>query len=370
MGVFDALLGLGSALGGMGMQDDYDDNPIANILGVGDINKDIRGIAGPMGGVNLMQQILGANKPQPQNLPPGTISEAGAMGTPAPQGEDIMVNGPSRWQPRKPTILGAIADAYLMSNGLQPAYSMFRDRRNVNEAMADFTESPMGAIRRLSRIPGHEQDAVKLYDQERDNNRADQQSEILNEARTEKFRDNLASYMMSANKSNWSRLFPYFKRYAEAHGLEPPPEQYDEDVINMYRMGGFTPDQIADNERDLDKSIMLEQGRNARYSYGQNRQDARTGMIQDRIDNRYMYGQSQQNARQDKSLKAQSLKQKGVAAIGGGIFGSGKFLEKEGQRVGELSPDGKYKILYTDNPGIVRVYDLNGKFLHESAVPK
>ncbi len=161
---------------------------------------------------------------------------------------DLEVTGDG-WKPRKPTILGAIADAFLMSRGGKPMFSIMRDQRNVNEALSDFGADPMTAIRRLSRVPGQEGKAWDMYNQTVDNQRADVQADSLNDSRSEKYMTRVGGMLNAIMRAKdpaaaYSANIDRIRKYAEGRGLDISalPDAFDEDAINSYIMGGVSPD--------------------------------------------------------------------------------------------------------------------------------
>jgi hypothetical protein len=212
---------------------------------------------------------------------PGGI--AGPVAAPPPgQGEDVVVTGDG-WKPRPQTILGAIADAYLMSKGGKPMFTMMRDKRSMTEAMNGFTEDPLKAIRRIGKMDPDK--AWDLFNQQQDNRRADQTTQRILRDSDERYVEHglkrIGSMLGTANEKNWGALRERIQGYADHRGITLPyqlPETYDPDFVNTVRMGEVPVDNQLDNERDAaykserledyDEGLNIrrqqEEGRNAR----------------------------------------------------------------------------------------------------------
>lgn len=169
-------------------------------------------------------------------------------------GEDIVVTGDG-WKPRKQTVLGAIADAYLMSQGKGPMFANARTQRNVNEAMEGFASDPDKAMRRLSRVPGYTDKAWNMYNQHADNKRADLQAQSIAEQRKDAGRNRVAAMIGTIqDDASYQRSLPTLRRLLESRGVDPSelPDTWDPDIARLLRAGGMTVDQQEDNSRDAD----------------------------------------------------------------------------------------------------------------------
>ncbi len=171
--------------------------------------------------------------------------------------DEIVVTGDG-WKPRKPNFLHFLADVVNSHYGNGFLATQLLDRENVNGALKNYADNPLQAVKRLGRVAGRGPDAVKLYDQYKDNERADvlaqsqkESRDALIEARKNKGRDRIASIMGALNKDNYDKMRPIIQRYAQTYDLDPEevPDKYDPDLITAYRMGGMTVDQQMDNER-------------------------------------------------------------------------------------------------------------------------
>lgn len=179
---------------------------------------------------------------------PGAISEAGAMPSYG-EGQDVEVVGDG-WKPRKPTILGALADAYLTYSGKPPAFSINRNARSMREAMEGFTDDPTRAINRLSKIPGMQDEAWKLLNQYQDNARADGTLERQNrqlDDRNEREMHSYAAAMMGSpavNEQTWPKFREMAIQRAKSRGVDMEhliPEQYDPESVDFFRWGEVKP---------------------------------------------------------------------------------------------------------------------------------
>lgn len=173
---------------------------------------------------------------------------------PIPQEEAISVKG---WKPKKQSILGILADAYLQSQGMKPAYKIERDRRNMQSAMEGFTQEPLEAIRRMAQIPGMEEKAWTLYNQVIDNQRADgtlaRQNRALDMRNDDYIYQQTAGMMGAARPDTWQKMRELAIQRAQSRGVDVSsfiPEEYDADAIEYIRYGAVKPkDQMTLKER-------------------------------------------------------------------------------------------------------------------------
>jgi hypothetical protein len=192
----------------------------------------------------MLQSILGKGP---------VINEAGAT-----------TAGMENWQPHKPTILGALADAYLMSRGMKPAYADAREARNINEAMQGFADNPMAAIERLARVKGHEGDAWKMYenyvDDKRQQGNLDRQNNIFDMKKEELVYNRVASMMGAANKDTWGTMRQLAQSVANKYDVNVDdiiPTDYNPASIEYIRAGAIKP---KDQERLEQSDRRLDQG--------------------------------------------------------------------------------------------------------------
>lgn len=235
-----AKAGLGGMLAGLG-----------NIFGGGQLNP-------AMGGFKF----------------PGVIDEAGAT-TAGMDDAPINVIGDS-WHPHKPTVLGAIADAYLMSQGMKPSFSQNRNQNDAISAMQGFTNDPMKAIKRLSQIPGMQEKAFDYYNTVDDNRRLrdnlDRQNNIFDMKKEELVYNRVASMMGAANEGTWNKMRDLAQSMANKYGVDISglvPETYDPDSVEYIRQGAIKP---KDQERIAQSDRRLDQG-DRRLNQGDRRMD-------------------------------------------------------------------------------------------------
>lgn len=204
------------------------------------------GIAGPMA---------------PSGMPDVGISETGALGGGSYNANDIVVEG---FKPKKRSFLGFLADAYLMSKGGKPLFAERIDRKNVDKALRGYADNPLDAIRRLGQIHGRGLDAVKLYDQYSDNERAsgtlDRQNRALDMKNDDYIYGMTAGAMARATPENWGSIRQRAIQRAQARGMDTEvmesiiPEQYDPDAIDFIRYGEIKPkdyERLQQQERRL-----------------------------------------------------------------------------------------------------------------------
>lgn len=268
----------------------------------------------------------------------------------------IDVIAKDNWKPHKPTILGAIADAFLMSRGMQPAFSQNRNARDTRDAMQNFTTNPMQAIRRMSQIPGNEKTSWDLLDKQQDNERQNLAAEVLAETRKEKFRLNVAGRLQSISRAKdpfeaYRQTLPMMRKYMQMHGLDPSelPDEYNQDAINGWVGQSVTPeDQIRMEaleeyrRRRFEMEQTKEEGRNTRFEEGQDRQDARTDKLEGGRNERFNEGQDRQDAR------SKNGGQKAKSRIIETPYGPG-VLSPDGETLG--TKRGNKKVIWKRVPG-------------------
>lgn len=193
----------------------------------------IGGFAGPIEGnpiENPLSPVQGDPLPVPLN----------------PQEEAVAVKG---WKPKKQSFLGALADQYLMSQGMRPAFKDRMDNRNMQNAMEGFTQEPLEAIRRMAQIPDMQGKAWELYNQIIDNQRAQGIADDTAFNRQEKFYTRVGGMLNAIQNSKdpsaaYRNALPTIRRYAEARRLDVSDltDDYNSDIVNNYIMGNVGPE--------------------------------------------------------------------------------------------------------------------------------
>lgn len=225
---------------------------------------------------------------QPPYTTPPIVSPTDVMGA-SPLGSEanpdqatVTADG---WRPRKPTLLGTIADAFLMSRGMKPAYAINRDARNVNEALSGYVSDPDKAMRRLMKIRGYEDDAIKMIEKKRDDDRASGILERQNKAldlRNEQMMFEFAANMMNAaTPETWKPMRDLALKRAGARGIDLSPyipETYDGMVADVTADSAVkvkdqrTLDERRENNterRAIQRDRLEETGRHNRVQEGQ-----------------------------------------------------------------------------------------------------
>jgi hypothetical protein len=277
---------------------------------------------------------------------PGAISEAGAMGS--SEGSPIEVMGDA-WKPRKPTLLGALADAYLTYSGKPPAFQQNRDARSMAEAMEGFDEDPVRAIRRIAKMKGMQDEAWNMYNQHQDNSRADRVAGRQEDVASMKYMGRHGGMLNSIQRSQnpqaqYDKMLPNLQAYAQRYNLPQLPNAYDPDALNTYIMGNV----------DVDDQLRIEQ----KGEY----QDRRLQQMDRGLDIRQQGQQSLDGYRQerlqdfDTAEEGRNRRDATPPARAGGAK-QGPIRVKTPIGPGEMSPDGK-KVRVLVN-GIPRIYKLS-----------
>lgn len=257
MGDIGKILGMSSAAGGVpdnGTPPDANSNMSAAVMGFPSIN------LGPSYGNDLPSQ--------------GGIT--GRM----PQGDDVTITGDA-WKPKDRTFLGKLGDALSLVGGGGTPFKDKRDGENMRDAISNFASDPLTAIRHMARIPGHEKEALALYEHYTDNQRQqgnlDRQNEIFDMKKGELVNDRIASMMGAANPGSWSKMRDLAQTYADKYHVDITgliPKDYDADSIEYIRQGAIKPkdqERIAQSDRRLDQgdTRIAETGRHHVATEGQ-----------------------------------------------------------------------------------------------------
>lgn len=239
MGDIGKILGLSSAAGGVpdnGTPPDANSNMSAAVMGFPSIN------LGPSYGNDLPSQ--------------GGIT--GQM----PQGDDVTITGDA-WKPKDRTFLGKLGDALSVMSGGGTPFKDKRDEENMQNAISNFASDPLTAIRHIARIPGHQKEALALYEHYNDNQRQqgnlDRQNNIFDMKKEELVYNRVAGMMGAANPGSWAKMRNLAQTVADKYKVDITgliPEAYDADSIEYIRQGAIKPkdqERIAQSDRRLDQ---------------------------------------------------------------------------------------------------------------------
>lgn len=208
-------------------------------------------VGGPMSGMGIIKALVsgGRGDQEQGQLPPGTISEQGAMGQ-GQQDPDLAVTGDG-WHPRKHTVLGDIADFLSVASGGKPYFAQARDARNAHDAMQGFDQDPVQAIRRLQQVRGYEDKAYDMYKTYQDDKRADMAAGSLADSRAAKFYPRIGGLLYNIQKAKdpeaaYQQSLPILRRLQQKAGDEDMlGDTYDADAVNRYISMNIDPeDQI------------------------------------------------------------------------------------------------------------------------------
>jgi hypothetical protein len=242
-------------------------------------------------------------------MPNTDLETSAGMGAPGILHSPEAVAAPDNWRPHAPTLLGALADAYLESRGMKPAFAQSREQKNLQEAMDGFAQDPQRAIERIGKIRGHEGDAFKLYDQYSDNQRLqhsqDRQDELAAIKQEDYVRGVTASILGSVkpgDAASYARARDHALKYGQAHGYDfstELPEDGDTFDSDSFRYGAVkTKDQMTLQEREAyhNRTAGISQQRaNQDANYKNARlQQIDEGLTERKSHNRTMEGQGQE----------------------------------------------------------------------------
>lgn len=314
-----SLIGGLQALGG-GFQAGPD--PLDMILGRNGIAGPVGETEGVMGFPSVSRQGDGIAGLTKQILRGGDASN--------PQEEAVAVKG---WKPKGQTFLGAIADAYLQSKGMAPAFKQQRDERNLMEAMEGFTNEPLEAIRRVAQIPGLQGKAWDLYEKHIDNVRADRTQDSLIGNRQEKIVQQANRLLGSVRVNddgtspNYGMVRSMYKDIMARNGIDADlPEEFDLDYIEALIRGDMTANQASMMEFRRDREARQAADSDRRLDQGDRRlNQADTAEA----------GRNSRAAAAEAGRNARSANKSGAAA-----GGARKIRTQYGE--GEVDPSGKY----------------------------
>jgi hypothetical protein len=162
------------------------------------------------------------------------------------------------WHPHEATILGKLADAFLQSRGMAPAFTQRVNEQNIHEAIGDFASDPLRAISRLAQIPGQELNAIKLYQQYQNSAATNESKAIRDSAKKDLIYNRVGAMLQASN----AQTYPAMKKQVENYvrnvwNMDPAelqlPDEYDPAQISAITMGAIKPG-----------DVMKEEGKNAR----------------------------------------------------------------------------------------------------------
>lgn len=172
-------------------------------------------------------------------------------------------------------ILGTLGDTFLMQAGQDPLYRNTRMQERRSEALHGFAENPMAAIERLRQLDpaGADEMLQNLQEQQAREQELAMDQERLGFARDANRRDageyqiTAAQYgaglMGTATEDNWPLVRQTYIANMDRLGADyaPPPEEYNEDFVNMVVQGAIDPATQA-RLADADANINLSRERN------------------------------------------------------------------------------------------------------------
>lgn len=218
----------------------------------------------------LMQYLAGPNAPaNPPSLNPSTQpSLVQSMVNPPPAGAasptagtGIMVDG---WKPHHRTTLGAIADIGLALLGLPIApFKHQANKQNLQEVMEGFTSDPLHSIQRLSKIPGMEDKAWKLFEDyqqiHKNDEEVDQRISYYKGMNEDRARGVLSSYLGGIGNSRdpdatYQKMLPTLRKFVEQRQLpaELLPDKWDPELAGAVFTSGIKPEDQARIEESKD----------------------------------------------------------------------------------------------------------------------
>lgn len=279
---------------------------------------------------------------------------------------DVIADG---WEPHRRNALQKIGDVFLSM--LLPGFAPFKEKvnnQNMREALQGFASDPLHAVRRLAKIPGHEKDAIGLYEKYVDDTRMQGNLERQNEV-LQNQRDNGAIQIVAAIMNGAHDPDTYTKLRSQAQAISQArhmseglfeslfPETYDEALARAGVQSAVPVAKQQSIEIQKDKAEDLSDYR-----------EKRLGQMQETIDNTQNYREKRLGQMQQ-SINDRRARGEGKTAIGDLQQGDGikapknVFRRKEGKRnVYYLRrSDGKYYRM-KNQTGIFDK-DENGNFI-------
>lgn len=186
------------------------------------------------GDTSALSQLIGNAYPPDVQAPQGNL----------PLEAEAVVRG---FKAKEPSFLGRMADAFLVERGGKPVYGPKKDQENMMRAMEGFTQDPMEALRRIAQIPGHQEQALQLYNQIIDNQRSqgtlDRQNKAFDLKIEEIARDRVASMLgavQPGDAEGYAKMRQRALAYGQAKGFDfsqELPEDATQLDIDGFRYG-------------------------------------------------------------------------------------------------------------------------------------
>lgn len=144
-------------------------------------------------------------------------------------------------------IIGTLGDAFLVGQGRRPIYQDRLARKNEADALEGFTENPLEAIKRLSRI--NPDKATALHDKYLDNERLSRSEKRLEDQMDYKHKEqtHLRSVGMigaARDQATYDAMLKRANSYRQANGLAPLElgAVYDPDEVRAARYSAIDPE--------------------------------------------------------------------------------------------------------------------------------
>lgn len=159
-------------------------------------------------------------------------------------------------------VLGILGDAFLVQSGNNPIYAPGRQRERAQDALTGFTQSPLGAMERMSQV-----DVDTANDMHKDYQtamvQAAQQRAAEQKARLENYAKGVKLFGAAASASNaetYKNMRPILEKLKTGYGLGDEfqiPEEYDANIMGAYGDTGMSSDaqaRIEQGDRRLDQA--------------------------------------------------------------------------------------------------------------------
>ena len=153
-------------------------------------------------------------------------------------------------------ILGTIGDALLVGSGNRPLYRPRKDQELMADALQNFTDDPIEAIKRLN-AAGFPDQAREMYDRYL----AQTNASMTKQAQAQDARDkrwSIVTRMLNpkvVTEANYPMIRKQALDYLKASGTDPLydiPETYDPDVIANLFMSGIPTEKQYSEQMDAD----------------------------------------------------------------------------------------------------------------------